>query len=148
VCLQGLRRRGGVNIVCRRRAALPDFGWKDENVSAESPKTPNVAKPNGSATQAQIDDPAVTDSAKSGFTRQMNESSGSFELVLSGVILGVGGYFLDVKLGTTPIFLLLFTLLGVAGAAISIYYRYRHQISTLQEETQALKAAAAETGRS
>lgn len=62
------------------------------------------------------------------------------ELVLSAVLFGVLGLWIDSKLGTTPIFLLVFTLLGFAGAAISVYYRYRHDIARLEAERDATRA--------
>jgi F0F1-type ATP synthase assembly protein I len=77
------------------------------------------------------------------FSRQVSDSSGSYELVLSGVVLGLGGYFLDQRVGTTPLFMLVFTFVGLFGSAVSIYYRYRHRIETLQQEAAAMRAQAA-----
>lgn len=71
----------------------------------------------------------------------LSETSGSYELVLSAVIFGIGGLFLDRWLGTTPLFLLIFTIAGLVGATSSIYYRYKHRIAQIQAETEALKAA-------
>ncbi len=79
---------------------------------------------------------------RSDLTQQMHNSSGSFELVLSGVVLGVIGYFVDGWAGTRPIFMVLFTVLGFAGAAASVYYRYKYEIAQLNEETLALQKAA------
>ncbi len=73
----------------------------------------------------------------------MVESSGSYELVLGSVIFGLIGLFIDRRIGTTPLFMLVFTIAGMAGAAISIYYRYTHRIAQLQAETKALKSAGA-----
>lgn len=75
-------------------------------------------------------------------SQQMQNSSGSFELVLSAVLLGLCGYFVDGWVGTRPIFMVLFTVLGFVGAAISVYYRYKHEISRLNQETIALQATA------
>ncbi len=72
-------------------------------------------------------------------SEQMHNSSGSFELVLSAVMLGLGGYFLDGWVGTRPVFMILFTVLGFFGAAVSVYYRYTHDIAVLNAETTALK---------
>ncbi len=72
-------------------------------------------------------------------SEQMQNSSGSFELVLSAVMLGLGGYFLDGWVGTRPVFMILFTVLGFFGAAASVYYRYKHDIAALNAETSALK---------
>ena len=76
-------------------------------------------------------------------SEQLQQSSGSYELVLSAVILGLFGLLLDRWLGTTPVLIIVFTILGFIGAGISIYYRYRHQIATLQNETVALQAEKA-----
>ena len=70
----------------------------------------------------------------------ITESSGSYELVLGSVIFGLIGLLIDRRIGTTPLFMLVFTIAGMAGASISIYYRYKHRIAQLQAETAALKA--------
>lgn len=72
---------------------------------------------------------------------KLAESSGSYELVLGAVVFGLIGLMIDRQLGTTPVFVLLLTLAGLAGASISIYYRYKHRIAELQAETEALKLA-------
>ena len=72
--------------------------------------------------------PALTDAAR--------QSSGSFELVLGPVLMAVVGIFVDKWLGTTPLFILLFTLWGAVGAAVAIYFRYRHQIAATAAVTQ------------
>ena len=63
-------------------------------------------------------------------TSAAHRSTASFELVLGPVLMAILGLLLDRWLGTTPLFILLFTLWGAAGAAIGIYYRYRQQIAT------------------
>lgn len=75
---------------------------------------------------------------------QLQQSSGSYELVLSAVILGLMGLGLDRWLGTTPLFTVVLTVLGFAGAGISLYYRYRHQIASLEQETKELRAQRSE----
>ncbi len=80
---------------------------------------------------------------RSPLTEQLHQSSGSYELVLSAVILGIGGFFLDRWLGTTPIFMLTLTVLGFVGSGLSIYYRYKHQIASLQAATASVKAETA-----
>jgi F0F1-type ATP synthase assembly protein I len=62
-------------------------------------------------------------------TRQLNRSHGSFELALAPVILGLLGLLLDRALGTVPVFLVLFTVLGFAGAGVKIYYTYRYEMA-------------------
>ena len=62
-------------------------------------------------------------------TRQLNRSHGSFELALAPVILGLLGLWLDRTLGTVPVFLVTFTLLGFAGAGVKIYFTYRYEMA-------------------
>lgn len=76
-------------------------------------------------------------------TQQMQSSSGSFELVLSAVILGLVGLWIDRSVGTTPLFTVGLTILGFVGAGASLYYRYRYEISQLEAETQALRRKGA-----
>ncbi len=76
---------------------------------------------------------------------QMQNSSGSFELVLSAALLGVVGYFIDGWVGTRPVFMVSFIVLGFVGAVVSVYYRYKHEISLINEETAALRNAADQT---
>lgn len=73
---------------------------------------------------------------------RLAETSGSYELVLSAVIFGLVGLLIDRRIGTTPLFLLVFTIAGLVGAAASLYYRYKYRIAQLQEESAALRAAA------
>lgn len=96
-----------------------------------------------SAESATTSDVETSSDRSSDFSvsRQLQQSSGSYELVLSGVIFGLLGLLLDRRLETTPVFLLIFTMLGTAGAAISIYYTYRHRISELQAEAAAMRAS-------
>lgn len=62
-------------------------------------------------------------------TRQLHRSHGSFELALAPVILGLLGLLLDRALGTVPVFLVLFTVLGFAGAGVKIFYTYRYEMA-------------------
>ena len=58
-------------------------------------------------------------------TRQLDNSHGSFELVLSPVILALAGWWIDGKVGTSPWFTVVGALLGVIGATIKIVLAYR-----------------------
>ena len=62
-------------------------------------------------------------------TRQLHRSHGSFELALAPVILGLLGLLLDRALGTVPVFVVLFTVLGFAGAGVKIFYTYRYEMA-------------------
>ncbi len=87
------------------------------------------------------------DAKQPALTEQLNSSNGSLELVLSAVLFGLLGLWIDNKVGTTPIFLLVFTFAGFAGAAVSVYYRYRHDIAQLEAQRDAARAEAAQIDR-
>lgn len=62
----------------------------------------------------------------------MNQSHGSFELVLSPLILALLGYLLDSKvLHTTPIFTVVAAVLGVVGATIKLFITYKAKMAQL-----------------
>ena len=66
------------------------------------------------------------------FNAGMNQSHGSFELVLSPLILALLGYLLDTRVThTTPVFTVLFAVVGVIGATIKLYYTYRAKMAEL-----------------
>ncbi len=79
-----------------------------------------------------------------GLSDQMHRSSGSYELVLSAVVLGLIGLWIDRRLGVTPAFTIGLTIAGFIGAGASLYYRYKYEISRLQAETTALRSSAAQ----
>lgn len=59
------------------------------------------------------------------FNDQMQRSSGSFELVMSPLLLALIGYGLDRWLGTVPVLTVIFAVVGFAGACVKLYYGYR-----------------------
>lgn len=65
-------------------------------------------------------------------SQQLNASSGSFELVLSAALLGGLGFGVDRWLGTTPWLTIGFTVFGLVGSIVSIYYRYRAQMARFE----------------
>ncbi|MGF1596445.1 MAG: AtpZ/AtpI family protein [Acidimicrobiales bacterium] len=71
-----------------------------------------------------------------------NQSVGSYELALSAVVFGLLGWWLDGRLGITPVLMITFTLLGFVGSAVSVYYRYRAEMARLAAETETLRRAA------
>lgn len=89
-------------------------------------------------------EPAPTSEAQSALRHgiDVSASSGSYELVFSAAILGAFGWWVDRQVGTTPLFIIVFSILGFVGAVLSIYYRYKHQVAQIQAETEALRAAA------
>lgn len=76
------------------------------------------------------------------FNTHLANSHGSFELVLSPVILGLGGWWLDGRLGTGPWLVIVAAVLGISGAAIKLYYGYRSQMDRLDGERRAAAATA------
>jgi F0F1-type ATP synthase assembly protein I len=58
----------------------------------------------------------------------MNRSTGSYELVLSPLVLALIGYGADRWLGTTPILTIMAAALGLVGAVVKICYRYAHEM--------------------
>jgi F0F1-type ATP synthase assembly protein I len=54
----------------------------------------------------------------------MHKSTGSYELVLSPLLLALIGYGLDRWLGTLPLLTIVFAVLGLVGACIKIYFGY------------------------
>jgi F0F1-type ATP synthase assembly protein I len=66
------------------------------------------------------------------FNAGMNESHGSFELVVSPLILALLGYLLDTRVThTTPLFTVLFAVVGVVGSTIKLFYTYRARMAEL-----------------
>jgi len=48
----------------------------------------------------------------------------AFEIALTPVIFGAGGWALDRWLGTTPLFIIVTVLVAVVGLAVRAYYTY------------------------
>lgn len=66
------------------------------------------------------------------FNAGMNESHGSFELVLSPLILALIGYVIDTRVThTTPWFTVVFAVIGVVGATIKLFYTYKARMAEL-----------------
>lgn len=71
------------------------------------------------------------------FSEQMNRSHGSFELVLSPFLLGLLGFWIDGRLGITPVLTIALSVLGVVGAVIKLYFGYVDSMTTLNAERAA-----------
>ncbi len=54
-------------------------------------------------------------------------------LVVGPVLFGLFGAFVDSKLGTAPLFLLVFGLFGVIAACVTAYYEYRDRMARHDE---------------
>jgi F0F1-type ATP synthase assembly protein I len=75
-----------------------------------------------------------------------HRSAGSFELVFAPVLMALIGLLIDSWAGTRPLFTVLFTLWGAAGAAVGLYFRYRREAQAAAEQrsqTAAARAASA-----
>lgn len=71
--------------------------------------------------------------------RDMSQSSGGYELVLSGVLFSLLGLWIDRRIGTVPLFTIVLAVVGFGGSVANIYYRYQRQISQLQAETAEIR---------
>lgn len=76
----------------------------------------------------------------SSITRQMStdvhQTHGSFELVLSPLLLGLLGWWLDAKvLHTTPLCTVIFSVGALIGVVVKIYYGYRATMAELTEKS-------------
>lgn len=68
------------------------------------------------------------------FSRDLNRSSGGFELAFVAAILGGLGLLLDRWVGTTPLFTLVLFLLGIVGTVVKLFLGYDHQMKQLEGE--------------
>ena len=69
----------------------------------------------------------------------MRRSTGSFELVASPLLLALVGLGLDRLFGTTPLLVIIFAVVGFAGASIKMFYSYKLEMQ--QHEAEAPWAA-------
>ncbi|MBV6508926.1 MAG: hypothetical protein JJLCMIEE_01993 [Acidimicrobiales bacterium] len=70
------------------------------------------------------------------FTEGLYRSHGSFELVLSPVILALLGLWLDRTIGTVPVFTAVFAAVGFLGAFIKLVYTYKAKMAELSREAR------------
>lgn len=102
-----------------------------------------------------VDKPKQGEDRDTGQDRRLGEdlgqSTGGTDMVLTGVVFALAGLWLDTKLGTTPLFIIVLTIVGFAGSVLNVYYRYNREIERLDAETAALRARSTssqqETGR-
>jgi len=76
---------------------------------------------------------------KSRLGRDISQSSGGYEMVLSGVLFALFGLWLDKRIGTVPLFTIVLTIVGFTGSVLNIYYRYKRDIERIEAETAALR---------
>ncbi len=64
--------------------------------------------------------------------REKQEQSDAFaqaaEFVVAPVLLGFLGWLLDNRLGTAPLFMVAFGIIGFVGAGLANYYRYMAKV--------------------
>lgn len=69
-------------------------------------------------------------------TQLLHQSHGSFELVVSPIVLALLGFWMDRSVfHTTPVLTVVFAVVGLVGAAIKIYYGYRAQMTAVNPTT-------------
>ncbi|HBX77700.1 MAG TPA: hypothetical protein DEG43_08645 [Acidimicrobiaceae bacterium] len=64
------------------------------------------------------------------FNRQLSSSHGSFELVLGPGFFALAGFFIDRKLGITPMLTVIGAVIGVVAVVVTMYYRYQTAMAT------------------
>ena len=67
----------------------------------------------------------------------MKQSTGGYEMVFSGVLFALVGLWLDNRFGLTPILTIVLAVVGFTGGVLSVYYRYKRDISLLEDDALA-----------
>lgn len=91
--------------------------------------------------------PAASDSDRR-LGQDLGQSTGGYDLVLTGVVFALVGLWLDKRFGFTPVLTIVMTVIGFTGSVLNIYYRYTREIERVEAETAALRAATTATKRS
>ncbi len=73
--------------------------------------------------------------------KDLGQSTGGYDLVLTGVVFALFGLWLDKRFGFTPVLTIVMTVVGFTGAVLNVYYRYTREIERLEAETAALRTA-------
>jgi F0F1-type ATP synthase assembly protein I len=84
--------------------------------------------------QARSREVQVTETRSNDFSRYMRRSTGSYELVLSPVLLALIGFGIDRLLGTGPVFVTIFAVVGFAGASVKLYFGYKTEMELHESE--------------
>lgn len=69
-------------------------------------------------------------------TEHMASSNGSFELVVSPVVLGLLGWWIDSKLGSGPWLAIGFAVFGLVGAVVKVYLDYRFRMEAVEADAR------------
>lgn len=83
----------------------------------------------------------IVDVDKTQLGKDMRQSTGGYEMVFSVVLFALAGVWLDRRFDTTPLFIIVLSILGMIGAVANVYYRYKREIERLEAETEALRSA-------
>lgn len=70
----------------------------------------------------------MDDTQRGDFQKYMRRSTGSYELVVSAVLLALLGFAIDRWLGTLPWFTVGLAVFGFTGASVRIYYGYKTEM--------------------
>ena len=65
--------------------------------------------------------------------RDLNRQSGSFELAVTPVLFGAGGYLLDRWLGIVPVLTLVLLLVAFGGVAAKLWLGYDREMKAHEE---------------
>ena len=71
--------------------------------------------------------------------REMYEGFGdtmtrAFEFVIIPLLFGFLGYLLDGRIGTRPLFMLIFGAVGALGCGLRAFYAYRYRIAQAEKD--------------
>lgn len=66
---------------------------------------------------------------------------GGWEMAAAPVLFGLGGWFVDGWLGTTPIVTVVGAIVGLGGSVTNQYYRYNARMSALEEQRREQRSA-------
>ena len=82
---------------------------------------------------AEVDDTGLREQRQtwSGFG---NALSRAIELVVTPVLFGLGGWYLDRWLGTRPVFTLILFLFAIVGMATRMYYAYVAEMEAHEQD--------------
>lgn len=98
----------------------------------------SVARPTAGA-EVPAEGPTVT--------QGLDQSHGSFELVVSPLVMGLLGWWLDGRVGTGPWLAIVLAVVGVAGAAIKVYFGYRVRMDAVAEDARSAAEERAAANR-
>jgi len=76
----------------------------------------------------------------------MNRTTGSYELVLSPLILALAAFLVDRWLGTTPVITIIGAALGLAGAVVKLVYGYNADMAAHETNAPWAPAGAVDNG--